>query len=278
MSLDALMKLRKGAFGGSAVSLPASTAGSPRNSSPMGMQFIPRSSSPVGNRMKEQTESELESGQSANMLDNSDNEDDEGLMDAVNASYDDEEDDHADRPESPTLTSSDYNALSSPTNHVHGNEGPLLPPISELYAQHMLSPSHMSHPMAQGGLTLTSASNVALPMSPYGMPLPSPFQHKPSAPPSIDTSLSSPSATTSSAPRRQSVGFVSPVSNTSPVTPSGGAWRGGHSRKGSAADSVTYVREHDEAGEGRWVLERRRTAESGELELIGREIVEGGRI
>jgi hypothetical protein len=26
------------------------------------------------------------------------------------------------------------------------------------------------------------------------------------------------------------------------------------------------------------VLERRRTAESGELELIGREIVEGGRI
>ena len=41
---------------------------------------------------------------------------------------------------------------------------------------------------------------------------------------------------------------------------------------------MTYVREHDEAGEGRWVLERRRTAESGELELIGREIVEGGRI
>jgi hypothetical protein len=31
-------------------------------------------------------------------------------------------------------------------------------------------------------------------------------------------------------------------------------------------------------GGDRWVLERRRTAESGELELIGREIVEGGRI
>ena len=38
---------------------------------------------------------------------------------------------------------------------------------------------------------------------------------------------------------------------------------------------MAYVREHDEAGEGRWVLERRRTAESGELELVGREIVEG---
>jgi hypothetical protein len=83
---------------------------------------------------------------------------------------------------------------------------------------------------------------------------------------------------TSTGPRRHSMGLVSPVSNSSPITPSGGGWRGGHSRKGSAADSVTYVREHDEAGEGRWILERRRTAESGELELIGREIVEGGRI
>jgi hypothetical protein len=71
--------------------------------------------------------------------------------------------------------------------------------------------------------------------------------------------------------------LVSPISNSSPITP-GGTWRAGHSRKGSAADSVTYVRDHDEAGEGRWILERRRTAESGELELIGREIVEGGRI
>jgi len=35
----------------------------------------------------------------------------------------------------------------------------------------------------------------------------------------------------------------------------------------------------DDAEEGfRWVLERRRTAESGELELVGRCVVEGGRI
>ena len=62
------------------------------------------------------------------------------------------------------------------------------------------------------------------------------------------------------------------------MTPSGTGWKGGHSRKGSAADSVAYIREHDELGGDRWVLERRRTAESGELELVGREIVEGGRI
>ncbi|KAF2204520.1 hypothetical protein GQ43DRAFT_453716 [Delitschia confertaspora ATCC 74209] len=51
-----------------------------------------------------------------------------------------------------------------------------------------------------------------------------------------------------------------------------------HPLQRSSTDSVTYVREHDEQGTGHWVLERRRTAESGELELVGREIVEGGRI
>ncbi|EME84384.1 uncharacterized protein MYCFIDRAFT_207259 [Pseudocercospora fijiensis CIRAD86] len=48
-----------------------------------------------------------------------------------------------------------------------------------------------------------------------------------------------------------------------------------HSRKGSSADSVTYVREPDPEGGGkpRWVLERRRTSEQGQLELVGRELL-----
>lgn len=51
-----------------------------------------------------------------------------------------------------------------------------------------------------------------------------------------------------------------------------------HSRNGSGADSVTYVREPDPENRGkpRWVLERRRTSEQGNLELIGRELVQGG--
>ncbi|CAK4000185.1 Hypothetical predicted protein [Lecanosticta acicola] len=51
-----------------------------------------------------------------------------------------------------------------------------------------------------------------------------------------------------------------------------------HSRNGSGADSVTYVREPDPENNGRprWVLERRRTSEQGNLELIGRELVQGG--
>lgn len=302
MSMDALMKLRKGAFGGSGASLPASASGSPRNSSPMGMQFVPRSSSPAGNRMKEQDGDYREEDGSANYLENLEDsqEDDEGLMEAVNATYDEDDNaanDDQEQTESPTLTTNDYNSFPSPMAHSHGNEAPLLPPISELYAQHnMAFGTNTSLSMSPGGLDLTTAANVSLPLSPYPAPLPSPYlaQNRPPPPPLIDTSLSSPTTATTSnctGPRRHSVGFISPVSNASPLTPGGGAaWRlgagagagssgGGHSRKASAADSVAYVREHDESsGEGRWVLERRRTAESGELELIGREIVEGGRI
>ncbi|KAK5658427.1 hypothetical protein OQA88_1816 [Cercophora sp. LCS_1] len=52
----------------------------------------------------------------------------------------------------------------------------------------------------------------------------------------------------------------------------------GHRHKGSA-DSISYVKEEEpESGGTRWVLERRRTGESGEVEILGREVVEGGRI
>jgi hypothetical protein len=42
---------------------------------------------------------------------------------------------------------------------------------------------------------------------------------------------------------------------------------------------VAYVKEmDDEAGTFRWVLERRRTAEDGGVEIVGREVISGGRI
>jgi hypothetical protein len=50
-----------------------------------------------------------------------------------------------------------------------------------------------------------------------------------------------------------------------------------HRREGSGGDSIAYLREEGEDGE-RWVLERRRTDEFGEVEIVGREVVEGGRI
>lgn len=48
----------------------------------------------------------------------------------------------------------------------------------------------------------------------------------------------------------------------------------GHRHKGSA-DSISYIKEED-SGETRWVMERRRTAETGEVEFVEREIVRGG--
>lgn len=50
----------------------------------------------------------------------------------------------------------------------------------------------------------------------------------------------------------------------------------GHRHNGSA-DSISYTKEED-SGATRWVMERRRTGESGQVEILEREIVEGGRI
>jgi len=88
-----------------------------------------------------------------------------------------------------------------------------------------------------------------------------------------DSSLDSPDL--DATPRK---GFVdSPIQNTAPYQSSPRQTRT-HSRTGSGADNVTYKREKDASGNDRWVLERRRTSEGGFLELVGREIVEGGRI
>ena len=51
----------------------------------------------------------------------------------------------------------------------------------------------------------------------------------------------------------------------------------GHSRNNSGAESVSYVKDVSEGSE-RWVLEKRRTFEGGKVEVLGREVVEGGRI
>lgn len=311
MSLDALMRLRKGAFGSTA-SLPGgSPAASPRNSSPMGMQLAPRTASPAGNRMREQSDY-FESDGSGAVLDSLEEseEDAQATADSMGEpDFDDEfksEDSFEDRPDSPTLTASDYNSISSPANqtieHSYLYAPPL--PLMPLHSPPAIPPANIALPMSPnypldspsaislfspgvmspGAMSLGSPPNIPLPTSPpahHFQPPPPLTLHTGYVPPSTASpALSSATATNSSAPRRQSLGLVSPISTTSPATPgtAPGTWRGGHSRKGSAADSVAYVREHDEAGEGRWVLERRRTAESGELELVGREIVEGGRI
>ncbi len=61
----------------------------------------------------------------------------------------------------------------------------------------------------------------------------------------------------------------SPAMNSNPAING----KKGHSRAGSGADSVSYMKEEDT-----WVLERRRMSTTGEIELVGREVVAGGRI
>jgi hypothetical protein len=50
-----------------------------------------------------------------------------------------------------------------------------------------------------------------------------------------------------------------------------------HSRASSSA-SISYKQETVEDGSPKWVIERRRTGDSGEMEVYQREVLEGSRI
>ncbi|KAK2607034.1 hypothetical protein N8I77_005743 [Diaporthe amygdali] len=66
-----------------------------------------------------------------------------------------------------------------------------------------------------------------------------------------------------------------PPPNTTVSSPSK---RLGHRHK-SSAESISYSMDEDrESGETRWVMERRRTADSGEIEVLRREVVSAGSI
>lgn len=87
------------------------------------------------------------------------------------------------------------------------------------------------------------------------------------------------SPTTISAMSPTTMSALSPTSTTTPfhaLSSPRSATSKGHRHKGSA-DSISYTME-EESGETRWVMERRRLSETGEMEILGREVVEGGRI
>ncbi|OAQ97075.1 hypothetical protein LLEC1_00962 [Akanthomyces lecanii] len=52
----------------------------------------------------------------------------------------------------------------------------------------------------------------------------------------------------------------------------------GHRRQKSSTDSISYIMEEEDNGEARWIMERRRTGEDNETELLEREFIPGGRI
>ncbi|KAL1965089.1 hypothetical protein VTN77DRAFT_6149 [Rasamsonia byssochlamydoides] len=61
------------------------------------------------------------------------------------------------------------------------------------------------------------------------------------------------------------------------VRAAGKTSKASHSRTGSAA-SISYVQETDEDGTSKWVMERRRTSDTGEVEVYEREVLGEGRI
>ncbi|EON69067.1 hypothetical protein W97_08380 [Coniosporium apollinis CBS 100218] len=298
MSLLQLQKLKKSAFGGSQVSL-GSTASSPRNSSPTvqlghfkdrgqnhmvpvqqaiesdkGYSSTPDSGSVAA---KAVTDGDLEN-------ETQDMDDYEAELDGAEFNYnrdsfisDDEDDeDYPGRSTSPTITAA--NQLEPAHAGSERQERTAYPHLS----------LNTNQPSAYSLPTIS-------PTSPFlGFPTSTTSTFFPSAPSSTTSSPANlkpaqlppftfPANTTAYTPLLHSPTLVSPPQPPPPLTSttldrSRAATTKGHSRQGSAADSVAYVREDDEKGGKRWVLERRRTAETGELELIGRTVVLGGRI
>ncbi|KAF3070675.1 hypothetical protein GL218_00230 [Daldinia childiae] len=132
-------------------------------------------------------------------------------------------------------------------------------------------------------LTVPSNPNPIVTTSPSSLPIFSPLQPSSVCPPVFEdeessplderrTNVVSPSLSASSTMTRPRSENMSPtVSLSSQKRPGMG-----HRHRGSA-DSISYTKEED-SGETRWIMERRRTAESGEIEILGRQVVDRGRI
>lgn len=265
MNMETLMKLRRGAWGGSQRSNTSSRGegSSPMNSSPVVPRGDPRAmwSSPIRQEVPKldadaSAEEEDEEGEGfyEEYLDDANYEQEEmeyqgrryedEWEDASNEGSESDYDDQGQGNDSPTIRASPYGHLSQ--------ESPS--PVKSLP-----SPGFMGEDFARK--THQDLPSLITPASPSTASTTSTSQtiHPGTAGTSVFTTSTRPN----------SLGLISPTSPTPAQK--------GHSRSGS--DSVAYVRERDEdGGPFRWFLERRRTGEDGVENLVGRTLVEGGRI
>ncbi|KAL8907284.1 MAG: hypothetical protein Q9171_005926 [Xanthocarpia ochracea] len=222
LSLSALMKLRRGAWGGSNASLQSSSSGSPLTYAP-GVGF----SAAV----------QLQHSNSSN-----------GNVNLHNGS--------------PLTMYTGHIPASSSYSLVSSNGYASSPEDSQ--------PSPTSATVTSSGLQQAPQIQQPPQSAPAFMAQQQYFVQQ-----SIST-LSPPGATLSHQAHRRSMSPVKRNTMGPPPRPPKG-----HSRNSSnASESVSYVQESgiEDGGQGRWVLEKRRTDESGVVEVLGREIVEGGRI
>lgn len=146
----------------------------------------------------------------------------------------------------------------SPLTYVPGVGFPGAVPMQQSNSAHTLaSSSYSSNGLSSSNDDSPASATVTFSTQQQALPIP-------------------PYASKSQLPQRRSLSPVKRSSMGPPPKPNRG-----HSRNGSnASESVSYVHEmgDEDGGPGRWVLEKRRVDESGVVEVLGREIVEGGRI
>ncbi|KAF2675260.1 hypothetical protein BT63DRAFT_420476 [Microthyrium microscopicum] len=255
MNLEALMRLRKGTFGGSQASLKSTGSNGNQPSSPLASSPIiaMQDSRSAFAHPELKSNSALQHAINAPYRTTDDVEDeDEAWEDTTTASTDEEESDYTDTEEleddeegeSPTITATTYSCTAGSTTLPAQKS---FPRPFNLVIQPATSP--------HANLPAFHFPSSASPISP------------------TDVGLAPLLSQQAGAARGKAASgtFYSPASSVaSPVKIS-------HSRTGS--DSVAYVEECDEeGGQPHWVLERRRTGENGVEELIGRTRIEHGSI
>ncbi|KAL9047240.1 MAG: hypothetical protein Q9214_000138 [Letrouitia sp. 1 TL-2023] len=220
MSLSALMKLRRGAWGGSNGSLQSSSSGSP-------LAYVPGVGFPAVSSASAPMQHSNSNSSNLNMSPL-----------ATNSPH--------------NLTSSSYSLNSS--NGFASSDGSESSPASA---------------------TITFASQqAALPIQQSAAPVPVPVPVP--VPMPVPVPVLQPNAMYMQPQRSNSPVKRGSMGPPPPPPPSQSQYKPkGHSRNSSStSESVSYVM--DKGGE--WVLEKRRVSEGGTVEVLGREVVEGGRI
>ena len=142
------------------------------------------------------------------------------------------------------------------------------PPVTIQQHQEMSNSTHSLATTDDSSASDNSHTLTLQTLPAITIPPPSTSPTTTSAPTFMQASYTSPSSSGQSRPRSE---LLPVVAKPNPK---------GHSRHGSGSadrESVSYVQERDGDGE-RWVLEKRRVGEGGVVEVLGREVVEGGRI
>lgn len=259
MNLSSLLRLRSKAWGGSQVSLNSSREGSPRSELAPPNERVDGPMSPAAwDRATHLSVGGFHTRKNSNFSIRSNS-------DAGSGSG------------SPTMHFSMPNSMSA-TNTTGVNDIPPQPlfsppPVPKMLPMALPSPGSQCPPVLEDEEMQEENADESTPLaSPENQVMFSPglwtkdTNH-------IDINVVSPVSPFLPVPPAPTQSPPEPPADTpasSPISRSGKS----HRHK-TSADSISYIKE-EESGETRWVMERRRTADSGEVEILGREVLKGG--